>query len=157
MRPNRPALSADEVLSKLRAALMAEADVLFAYLFGSVAKGHPGPRSDVDVAVWFEENGEIVDRALALEAAIEREIDSPVNVVALNEAPLGLSFNALRSGRLILSRDERLRHRFFVERVGRYCDMEAARSIFTRYLSHRIEEGTFGGGIGDGSGAPRDH
>ncbi len=137
--------------------LAAEKDVRFAYLFGSVAKGRAGPRSDIDVAVWFAENGPlVVDRALELEATIERELDCPVNVVALNNAPIGLSFNALRSGRLILSRDERLRHRFYIERVGRYCDMETARSIFTRYLSRRIEEGTFGGGSGDGSDAARD-
>lgn len=154
--PTQRSLSAPELISVLRSSLETQSDVMFAYVFGSVAKGRMHSGSDVDVAVWLETEDivQTVDRALDLEAELERKLMRPVDVVILNGAPLDLCHNVLRHGRLFLSRDDAARVRFFVEHASRYYDMEHARALFGRYMVRRIREGTFGGGTGHSSKAP---
>lgn len=162
-----PAASdAEEIDRRLREHLSGRADVAFAYLYGSRAKGTAGEESDVDVAVHFgadarREAGEragpggrpgTVGRqkaALKLEGALERELGRPVQVVVLEDAPPGLAHNVLDTGRLVFSRDDGTRRRFFVDHCRRYFDTEHIRRIFDRYRQRRIEEGAFGGGERD--------
>lgn len=150
--------SGDEMASILGDILRSAPDVLFAYLFGSTVKGRVHRESDVDVAVWLDvpdpaRDGpaRLRDRAFELQGMIEREIRRPADVVVLNHAPLELSHNVLRHGRLIFVRDEAARKRFYIEHARRYHDLAPARAIFTRYMARRIQEGTFGGGSGNRS------
>jgi uncharacterized protein len=141
------------VRPRLQARLGSEPDVVFAYLFGSVAKGTSRERSDVDVAVWVEAGGvgdakeafRVAERALELEGVLEAELRRPVQVVVLNTAPIELVHNVLRHGSLICSREEAARVRFYVDHARRYYDLEPARAIFDRAMARRIEEGRFGG------------
>lgn len=84
--------------------------------------------------------------ALEIEAVLERRLRRPVQVVALDVAPLELTQNVLRSGWLIMARDDRARARFFERHVREYLDLGHAREIFARYMDRRIREGRFGGG-----------
>ena len=61
-------------LTRLTEALGAEADVVFAYLFGSQATGKAGPRSDIDVAVYLRDGVDAFETRLRLErrAAVSR-------------------------------------------------------------------------------------
>lgn len=148
---------------QVRERLAARGDVAFAYLFGSQAKGTARPDSDVDLAVHFgaDESRSIdgedkahVERkksALELEGVLERELDQRVQVVVLEDAPLGLTHNVLSTGRLIHCPDDETRRHFFVDHCRMYFDMEPARRIFDRYRLRRLEEGTFGGRERDGS------
>lgn len=151
--------SAETRTEGIAAALASHTDVGFAYLFGSAARGTARADSDLDVAVFFgtgagrgradaeAAGGRLhrARRALELEGELERAAGRPVQVVALDDAPLGLVHNVLRSGELVLSRDEEAHRRFFVSHARRYYDMEPARRIFERYRKRRIQEGTFGG------------
>ncbi len=146
---------AGRILPLIRDALEGVPEVVFAYLFGSVAKGRPREGSDVDVGVFLDPSrldspADRARRALDLEASMERALGHPVQVVPLNDAAPELVQNALR-GRLAFSRDEGARVRFYVEHCRRYFDMAHARKIFDRYRDRRIREGTFGGGSGHGS------
>jgi predicted nucleotidyltransferase len=140
------------MLADLRRALESAQDVRFAYLFGSTAKGRTRASSDIDVAVWLDDGARDpaarLDRALALEGSLEERLRRSTQVIVLNDAPLDLRHNVLRHGRLIVSRDDSARHRFYVEHARHYYDMEHARQIFARYMNRRIREGTFGGGSG---------
>lgn len=153
----------------LRERLAAQGEVAFAYLFGSEAKGNARPESDVDVAVHLgtdrqgvfssgrrgaEKGSESVQRkkaALELEGSLERDLGRRVQVVVLEDAPVGLAHNVLSTGRLVFCRDDEARRRFFVDHCRRYFDMEHARRIFDRYRLRRLEKGTFGGRERDGS------
>ena len=144
----------DEVVRVLADRLASEPDVNFAYLFGSVAKGRTRGASDVDVAVHFAHEGDAeetrtpsdrLDRALELEARLERAMGRPVQVVVLNDAPLELRYNVLAHGVLITAPDDHARRRFYVDTGWRYYDMAPARELFRRRQRERIREGTFGG------------
>jgi uncharacterized protein len=144
------------VLATLCQGLGPELDVLFAYLFGSVAKGCARSQSDVDVGVWLSADESVcseeapralclAERALELEGSLEAKLRRRVQVVVLNTAPIELAHNVLRHGILVCSRDEGARVRFYVEHGRRYYDLEPAREIFDRAMERRIVEGRFGG------------
>jgi len=141
---------------RLTKAIQEDADVVFAYLFGSAVKGRLRPASDLDVAVFFNAErktmprGETAERALDLEGHLEARLGRSVQVVALDHAPPELIQNALGHGRFLFSRDEEARRQFYVDAGRRLYDRAHARAIFERYRERRIEEGTFGGRSRDG-------
>lgn len=152
--PGAAAPGPDQVLTPLRRGLGRRSDVAFAYLFGSIAKGRAHGRSDIDVAVWLTRPGptstpgtsvELAHRALELEGELEADLHRRVQVVVLNTAPLALVHNVLRHGRLICSRDDRVRVEAYVDHGRRYYDAEAGRRLFQRARARRIAEGSFGG------------
>lgn len=114
----------EDLAERLRAALSARDDIVFAYLFGSQASGRTHPRSDVDVAVWLREPYDketfapLVGVIGALTSALHRD---DIDVVILNEAGLRVAFNALH-GTLLLSRDEDQRIRAEAAIMSRYHD-----------------------------------
>lgn len=136
--------------ARLRDELETVPEVPFAYLFGSLAKGRGHAGSDVDLAVWLDPDAlpsaaDRADRALDLEARLERLVGRPVQVVVLNDAPPELTHNVLEHGRLLRDADPAARRRHFVGHCTAWLDLEVGREIFGRAMSRRIEEGRFGG------------
>lgn len=134
-----------ELEDRLRAALERQPEVLVAYLFGSAARGRPGPLSDVDVAVLLAEDSDRTGRRLDLigdlaAAAGTDEID----LVVLNDAPNELAFRVIRDGRVLLCRDERARVRHRVRTILEYLDLEPLRRALAEGLRRRLAEGTYG-------------
>ncbi len=86
-------------------------DVTFAFLFGSTAKGHPTPLSDVDVAVYFYpkrrrplEYEELVyykeeDR---IWGELERIAKKEVELLVLNRSPSTIAASAIRGVPIII-------------------------------------------------------
>jgi predicted nucleotidyltransferase len=108
---------------------------LAAYLYGSVARGQARPDSDVDMGVLFATDPPATLDApqFAIEAALERLLATPVQVVALNRAPADLVHRVLRDGRLVLDRDRAARIRFEVRSRNEYFDMEPIRRMYRRH------------------------
>lgn len=92
-----------DVETALRAALASWPGVRLAVLFGSVARGTAGARSDLDVGVILEEG----QRSSDVENALARATGRRVEVVRLESAPPLLRFEIARDGRVLL---ERSRH-----------------------------------------------
>lgn len=93
-------------------------DILAVYLFGSYGTEYQTPLSDVDVALLFEADMiPSTHRVLEVEDEI-RQIagEEGINALFLNEAPLVLQFNVIKTGHLMY---EKHRHRVsdFHERV----------------------------------------
>jgi predicted nucleotidyltransferase len=116
----------DDIADKLRDFFGAKSDGLAAvYLFGSVARGEARPDSDVDVAVLYR--GELPRTLeglpLELEGELERLLRRPVDVIALNRAPLDLVHHVLHEGVLIAEPDRSARIRFEVKSRNEYFDL----------------------------------
>jgi predicted nucleotidyltransferase len=105
------------------------------YLFGSVARGEARADSDVDVGVFFASDPPATLDApqLALEAALERQLHRPVQVVALNQSSADLVHRVLRDGRLVLDRDRAARIRFEVQSRNQYFDLAPIRRRYRLY------------------------
>ncbi len=114
-------------------ALTDEPGVIFAYLFGSTLSRDSV--RDVDMAVLLDPQHHdaqgYVDAKLRLMARLEPLIGIPVDVVILNDAPLGLRLAAVR-GLVVYSRDE-VKRQEFVERTA----LQAMDSAFLRHESLR--------------------
>jgi len=120
----------DDVRCRLREALEARPEIIFAYLHGSFAEGLPF--HDVDVAVYldpaFAMVTDIFDYEMSLSIELTRLLRFPVDVHVLNGAPLGFQHSVLQ-GEVLLVRDED-KLTDFIERVAlEYMDFA--------YLGHR--------------------
>jgi len=134
-----------EALSK---ALQEERDILFAYLFGSVAQGRAHEESDLDLAVYLEgkENKDyFFERRLELITKLVKVTSfDRVDLVILNEAPPILVYSVFKTGKLLFSRDEERRISFLVKNLKEYWDLEITCRPIYRAMKKRIEEGKFG-------------
>ena len=101
-------------------------DIVCAYLFGSVARGVAGPRSDVDIAVLYagEPPPGMAGLGLRLGGELEHELGVPVDLVVLNRSPVDLVHRVLRDGVLVLERDRSARVRFEVKARNEYFDLK---------------------------------
>ena len=107
-------------------------DVVAVYQFGSSVRGEARPDSDVDVAVLFEASHRATLDAprFVIEGELERVLGRPVDLVALNDAPVDLRIRVLRHGRLLLDRVPQARIAFEVRTRNEAFDLEP---VLARY------------------------
>mgnify|MGYP003875519029 CR=1 FL=1 len=97
--------------------------VIFAYLFGSHARGEAGKLSDIDVAVYLDPSltqDAMWDTFLDIASRLSFR-DVEVDVVLLNTTSYRLAFEVLK-GRLLFSRDEEMRKEFIYRTLRTYLD-----------------------------------
>jgi hypothetical protein len=106
-------------------------NVLFAYLFGSVAKGESSPLSDIDIAVYLRgvEPDAFFESKLALHGELCRALKrNDVDLLVLNEGNnLMLIEEIIRNGAVIYDRDMNARTDFEVMALHRAMDFKAHR------------------------------
>ena len=113
-------------LKAAAAAVLHDAPVCFAYLYGSVARGEAHPGSDLDVAVMFERSVPAEER-LSLELALGLALDAQLggeraDVRDLAVLPLVLRGRVVTEGALLFSRDEEGRVAFEVATRNEFFD-----------------------------------
>jgi predicted nucleotidyltransferase len=103
-------------LREIAAELFEKTPVLFAYLYGSYAKGLSHRFSDVDVGIFLEglDAGACLDLELSLSLRIDETLGHAVQaeVRILNHLPLTVKGRILGEGELIYSKDEAKRVEF---------------------------------------------
>ncbi|MDP3104628.1 MAG: nucleotidyltransferase domain-containing protein [Candidatus Methanoperedens sp.] len=109
--------------------LAEESDILFAFLFGSYAKGTQDDKSDIDIAVYFKDES-ILERdplyPSRLAIKIEKVLDKKktVDVRILNGSTLRFRSQVLRFGKLLHSKDEKKRIEFETSSLLQYYDFK---------------------------------
>ena len=122
----------------IRGVLDRRVDVRLAYVFGSVARGRAGPRSDVDVAVLFD--GESAPKVLdQLTEDLEDAAGRRVDLIDLAAAPPLLAHQVVSTGTCIVCRSPRERAAFETRTVLRYLDTAHLRKIQHGYLAKRAQ------------------
>ena len=100
--------------------------ILFAYLYGSYARGFVHPFSDLDIAIYIEKIP--CDEYLELELSLSLEIDKKIGngvtseVRIMNTLPLVITGNIITEGVLIFSRSENIRVDFETSIRNAYFD-----------------------------------
>ena len=102
--------------------------IIFAYIFGSYAKGKAKERSDLDIAVWVKEPVDKLELITALGEAVRKEVD----VVILNTAPPLLRHQVMRYGKLLFCKDRKELVRFKVWTMKEYEDFRWLQETYTR-------------------------
>jgi predicted nucleotidyltransferase len=115
-----------ETLREIGPEIFEKTPVLFAYLYGSYAKGLSHPFSDVDVGIFVEgqDRKSCLDLELSLALHIDEMLDHTVQseVRVLNLPPLVVKGRILAEGELIYSRDENTRIEFETQVRKAYFD-----------------------------------
>jgi uncharacterized protein len=120
-------------------------DVLFAYVFGSTATGRRHRRSDLDIAVYLDQQGEQkhpLDVTLELAGRFEDAYRMDmVDLIILNGATLSLQGRVLRQRVLLYSRDERTRCLYESKTFREFMDFQIHAEPLSRKLLQAIAEG----------------
>ena len=90
----------------LRDALASDERIAYALLFGSAARGAAHPGSDIDLAIGLKGGTRLETRELGtLVASLEAIAGRPVDLVVLDDAPVGVAYRVFRDGIVLLERD----------------------------------------------------
>jgi len=113
----------DSLLPKAFEYLKKRSDIVFAYLFGGLAKGRPLPLSDVDIAVYFAENVNPVTNKMEILGDLTAILQTDeIDLVVLNTASLPLKMRILQKKKTIVDRDPFARHRYESLTMRSYFD-----------------------------------
>ena len=114
--------------------LQTRQDIIFAYLFGSMARGKVLPLSDVDVAVYLKEPSDIQEKKMEiLGGLIEILQTDEIDLVVLNRAPLPLRRRILENKKVVVDREPFRRHQYESLTMREYFDF----SIFEGQILNR--------------------
>ena len=93
--------------------LRSHPQILFAYLFGGFARGKPQPLSDVDIAVYLKEGGNVAENKLDILGNLMALLQTDeIDLVVLNTAELPLVMNILKTKKIIADKAPYERHIF---------------------------------------------
>jgi predicted nucleotidyltransferase len=112
-----------EILSSKRNSILA------VYVFGSYAKGNEKSKSDVDIAVIFEERFykrnpfEALQKAELFGAEISRELNKTVDIAVLNGSSLIFAYHTVKRGICIYGEDSTDRILYEVKLDNKYQDL----------------------------------
>lgn len=106
-----------------------EPEILFAYIFGSYAKGVQNEKSDIDIAVYLKDENILEKNPLfpsRLAIKVEKILAEKkiVDVRVLNGSTLRFKNQVLRYGKLLFSKDEKKRIEFETLSLDHYYDFK---------------------------------
>lgn len=117
--------------------LQSRPEVSFSYLFGSLAKDNKAPLSDVDIAVYLCHADQAAQKKLELLAKLSEILGTDeIDLVVLNNASLPLSYNILKTNKLLVDKDPVARNRHQSVTMRKYFDFHHLESsiLKRRYL-----------------------
>ena len=107
--------------------------ILFAYLFGGLAKEKPQPLSDVDIAVYLKQGESIIECKLAILGKLMDILQTDeIDLVVLNIASLPLVMNILKNKKVIVDREPFTRHLFESLEMRKYFDFSIKEDAILR-------------------------
>jgi predicted nucleotidyltransferase len=115
----------EQLMSDLKEFFSKKEDVVFAYLFGSIAYNNYNSKSDIDVAVFLEnkEDKDLFDERINLIVELEKKFKRDVDVVILNSVKdVFLRYVIFREGILLFRKDEEQRINFELRAMREYFD-----------------------------------
>lgn len=116
----------------IKNALEKHSEIVFAYIHGSFAK--QADFKDIDVAVYLKEHP---SSFLQYEIALETELMGaalpyPIDVRALNGAPLSFKYHVIKEGMLLMVKDDDLRADFQEATLSGYFDFAPYRAMYIK-------------------------
>ncbi|MBD3408055.1 MAG: hypothetical protein GF411_18185 [Candidatus Lokiarchaeota archaeon] len=122
--------------------ILLEKGVLFAYIFGSYARGEQHPRSDLDIGVYLKEPVDNMSMVLMnLIYEISKIVDGiEIDVRILNKVSLEFLFKVITDGRLLFSIDDVKQIQFEKRIFFGYLDFKPALDTYYYYMHKHLRE-----------------
>jgi predicted nucleotidyltransferase len=123
-------------LSEISKILSEDNLVIFAYLFGGLAKGEVKPLSDIDIAVYLKDTKHLAEYKLRLfEKLTEGLGTSELDLIILNIAPISLIGRILQTRQVMVDKEPFLRHSFESLKLREFFDFKIKEDsiLFRRY------------------------
>lgn len=117
--------------------LESHSQILFAYLFGGLARGKPQPLSDVDIAIYLRTDEKVAEKKLEILGNLVAILQTDeIDLVVLNTATLALVMNIVKARKIIVDKDPFSRHIFESVTMRKYFDfsIKEAAMLQRRYL-----------------------
>lgn len=103
----------EKLIPKVSDYLASCEEVLFAYLFGGLAKGDQRPLSDVDIAVYVSGSVDFAEKKLEILGRLNDILTTDeIDLVILNTAPVSLEIKILEHKQVLVDNDPFFRHRY---------------------------------------------
>ncbi len=110
-------------LPDVREYLSKHPNVLFAYLFGGLARGRVSPLSDVDIAIYLADGADIAQEKLETLGRLNEILKTDeVDLVILNTAPLPLAARIIKHKVILVDKMPFVRHKFESLIIRKYFD-----------------------------------
>jgi predicted nucleotidyltransferase len=107
--------------------------VLFAYLFGSLAMGKQKPLSDVDIAVYLKQHKNAAEKKLDILGSLMAIFKTDeIDLVVLNSAELTLMMNILKTKKVLVDKEPYERHIFESLIMRKFFDFSVKESSLLR-------------------------
>jgi len=125
----------ESILKDIAAILERHDKIVLAYVFGSFIQHDTF--SDIDIGVLTDKNiGSCLEFECNLEIEIEDNVNYPVDVRVLNNAPLSFCQNVIRHGRVMLERDMNGHADFMGKILKEYFEFAPFRQQYLREISN---------------------
>lgn len=111
--------------------------VIFAYLFGSLARDKALPLSDIDIAIYLKEGADFSQEKMTILRNLMDILGTEeIDLVLLNIAPLTLKARIVGNKKILVDKDPFLRHSFESLVLREYFDFsKKEEDIFKRRFS----------------------
>ena len=127
-----------DVITKIKK----DTDVIALYVFGSVVESNLKPLSDLDFAILLSDSLERNDRfykSIDLIGLFNETLKTDeVDMVILNDDPVGFAFNIVNTGKLLYCRDQGRLLDFIEKTTKLYLDFKPVRDQFDRIFLEGI-------------------
>lgn len=130
---------------KIAELLKSNQNIKFAYIFGSFAKEKNRFGSDLDIAVLFEKEPDLLSIGQLI-VELEEVVDLHVDLVSLNnlfEKNPKLAYSIISDGILLFSADHKLLSQYKKITYLKYLDFKPIVDLFTSKLNDRISNKKF--------------
>ncbi|AVX30234.1 hypothetical protein CTH_0631 [Carboxydocella thermautotrophica] len=131
---------------KLGRYLAAKPNILFAFLFGSWARGDAREDSDVDIAVYLKDRDYDILEYLDWKRDLEEICGRTVDLAILNEATPLLKYQVYLDGVLLFSKDDILASNFLVRALFEYEDIRPYLELTYKRMIDRVRQEVKGNG-----------
>lgn len=130
---------------KIAELLKSNQNIKFAYIFGSFAKDENRFGSDLDIALLFEQEPDLLSIGQLI-AELEEVVDFNVDLVSLNNLfnkNPKLAYSVIADGILLFSTDHKLLSQYKKITYLKYLDFKPIIDLFTSKLNDRISNKKF--------------
>jgi len=130
---------------KIAELLKSNQNIKFAYIFGSFAKGKNRFGSDLDIAVLFGQEPDLLSIGQLI-VELEVVVDLNVDLVSLNnlsEKKPKLAYSIINDGILLFCTDQKLLSQYKKITYLKYLDFKPMIDLFTSKLNERVSNKKF--------------